>query len=349
MMIVNSLKYSGFSLIKAKTNSSLLKSYPGTYRFMSLVPNSKESKLSCNLLQNHPSYIPKTNAIDKMKTIINHRAFSSKNHLLSYYRDPKNSIVGDGIISRLWSRIPDSIKLISLIGGFAYLVIFVAVPILVMILPPIIIGGWLFFRINKYFREKEMKRRWENIEKSTLIYYPKNLSQSQLFVPPPDQINNELANFEINRIIDAFWSNEQNINNYFKIEDIDDLALGTLEAIQYSYNNSSVLFADDFKMMVIQQRPLYDRKIEKELANVTLTLKCLNKPMYEDTDPSANISKSLVEIEIVPTKLFAKPFVLNTPSVSTKNRGDDDDTFDGNDDDSDFDGIIDVKGKTKIL
>lgn len=187
-----------------------------------------------------------------------------------------------------------------------------------------------------------MKKIWKSIEDSTLVYYPK-ISEHTLFVPSPEQINNSLANFEMNRILDAFWNNEKGVNDYFKVTDIDNLALGTLEAVEYSYNSTSVVFADDFSMMVTQQRPLYNKANSQEIANVFLALKCLERPQYEDLDPSANITKSLVQIEIVPTKLFAPTFLFNTTSVSTKY---DDKDYDGFDDNG---GYINVKGKTRNI
>jgi hypothetical protein len=314
--------------------------WPLNVRFL-----STRGKQLFHLLNSNPSLVTHTTFTSQISSTLI-RTFATTSRALYYYRDPKNHVVGGGLLSRAWSRIPDGIKLLGLFGVSSYLVIFVAVPILVMVVPPLILGGWLFVRINRYLRNRAMKRRWESIADSTLVYYPHTEARTNLFVPPPEQINGGLANFEINRILDAFWKNEHGIANYFKIEDIDNLALGTLEAVEYSYNSTSVVFADDFSIMVVQERPLYNKAVNKEIANVILTLKSLEKPRYEDVDPSANIGKSLVEIEIIPRALFAKSFVFKTPSVSTKNR-DDDGTYD--DDNTDDDGFINVKGKTTVL
>lgn len=269
------------------------------------------------------------------------RSFSNT-PLVNYYRPPKN-YVNTSVIGKLWSRIPDNIKILGLVGATASLVIFVALPMFVIVVPPIFIGGWLFYKINTFTKTKRLKRTWNEIADSTLIFKPQRID-NPLLLPPPEVVHNQIAQFEMNRIIDAFWSNEQGIADYFRVEDIDNLALGTLEAVEYNYNSTSVLFADEYFMLVTEQRPLYDKSTGKELATVTLTLKCLEKPIYDGIiDPSANIGKSLAMIEIVPNAVMAPTFVLKTPSISAPD--DDDSVYD----DENNDGFINVKGRTKTL
>lgn len=296
--------------------------------------------IKSDILTTNRHLLPKLSFTSQFNdTII--RSFGTSKSILDYYRGPKSTVMGAGTIGRLWSRIPDSVKLIGAVGISACFVIFVAVPVFVVVVPPLIFGSWLFIRLNRYMKEKQMKKRWESIADSTLLYYPPK-SGNEFIVPPPDQINSSLGNFEINRIVDAFWNNEQGINDYFKIDNVDNLGLGTLDAVQYSYNSTSVVFADDFSMMVTQQRSLYNKSTSKEIANVIMSLKCLDRPIYEDVDPSANIGRSLVAIEIIPSQLFSKTFVLKTPSESTDHPDLDEENDDG-------DGFINVKGKTTIL
>lgn len=299
-------------------------------------PYFSNNKYSSIFLQSNPSVIPKTDFNSQLKCNLL-RSFSTSNSILNYYRSPKSSIIGGGFLGRLWSRIPDSVKILGAIGISATFFILVAVPVFVIVVPPIIVGGIGLVSLNRFLSKREMKKRWNAIENSTLIYNPPH-QRSSFSVSSPDQINSNLANFEINRIVDAFWNNEQNIADFFKIKNIDDLALGTLDAVEYSYNSESVVFADDFQMMVIQQRSLYDKSLNKEIANVVLTLKCLDPPVYDDIDPSANITRGLVSIEVIPNGFFSKEFVLKTPSISNE---DHDENF--NDD------FINVKGKTTIL
>lgn len=308
-------------------------------RFLSTLTQLTKPKLKCNILRSNPGLIPQLTYTSQLKSNIL-RTFSTSSQFLDYYRRPKSTIIGGGVLGRLWSRIPDSVKLFTAIGLSAYLFIFVAVPVFVIVVPPLILGGALFVWLGRFLNKRQMRKRWDAITDSTLVYNP-HISKHALLVPSPEQINADLANFEMNRIVDAFWNNEQGISDYFKVKDVDNLALGTLEAVQYSYNSDSVVFADDFQMMVTQQRVLYDKSQSKELAEAILTLKCLDPPKFEDIDPSANITRGLVSIEIIPSQLFAKEFVLKTPSVSTKDHDDDNDGFD--------DGFINVKGKTTIL
>ncbi|ONH77840.1 hypothetical protein BOH78_0176 [Pichia kudriavzevii] len=298
----------------------------------------------CSILKSNPLLVPQLTFTSQLKANLL-RSFSTSAKLLDYYRPPKNNVYS-GLTGRIWSRIPDSVKLISLVSISAYLVIFVAVPILVMVVPPLVVGGWLFYRLNKYFKTKSVNKAFQSIADSTLIYYPKKI-RNPLLLPDPDQVNSELANFEMNRIIDAFWNNEKGIADYFKIPNIDDLALGTLEAVEINYNSTSVVFADDYKMMVTQRRPLYNKSTNEDIADVVIRLKCLENPIAEGLDPIANITKSLVQIEITPNNLFAPQFILKTPSVSTMPHDKDSDGFGDFDDDAD--GFINVKGKTKVL
>lgn len=295
-----------------------------------------------SLLKTNPLLVPQLTFSSQLKVDLL-KCFNSS-QIAHYYRPPK-SFVGSGTIGRIWSRIPDTIKILGFVGATASLVIFVALPMFIIVVPPIIIGTWLLTRVNRYSKNKRLERVWSSIADSTLVYKPQP-NKNPLLVLSPEIVHNHIAQFEMNRILDAFWSNEDGIADYFKVEDMDNLALGTLEAIEYNYNSTSVIFADDYSMLVTQQRPLYDKTTNKEIATVILNMKCLDKPLYEGmVDPSANIGKSIVQIEIVPNSLMAQPFVLKTSSVSTSDINDD-----GNDGDFyDDDGFINVKGKTRNL
>ncbi|KAG0673359.1 hypothetical protein C6P40_002467 [Pichia californica] len=326
------------SLVKFSPSRERLLKNVYSLRYLSTF-NSSSSYLKStksNILSSNSSLIPKLDFNSQLKHQL-FRAFGTSNSLLDYYRSPKGSIIGGGIIGRLWSRIPDSIKILGAVGISVSFFLLVAVPVFVIVVPPLILGGIGLVALNRFIGKREMKKRWNAIADSSLMYIPPH-ARTLRSVPSPEVINSSLADFELNRIVDAFWDNDQGIADFFKLSNIDNLALGSLDAVQYSYNSESVVFADDFQMMVIQQRSLYDKSTGKEIANVILTLKCLDPPVFEDLDPSANITRGLVSIEIIPNGLFSKPFILKTPSVSNK----------GNDDDFD-DGFINVSGKTRIL
>lgn len=333
---MNENAFSGITMIKF--TPQLKTSFRSFRSFRSFT--SLNNVKGTSLLRTNPHLIPQVTLSKQIKNNVL-RCFSNTS-ITNYYRPPKN-YVNSGIIGRLWSRIPDSVKILGLVGATASLVIFVALPMFVIVVPPLAIGGWLFYKINNYTKSKKLVKVWNDIADSSLVFKPQR-ADNPLILPSPDVVYSQIAHFEMNRIIDAFWSNEQGIADYFKVDDIDNLALGTLEAIEYNYNSTSVLFAEEYFMLVTQQRTLYDKSTGKELATVVLTLKCMEKPMYEGIiDPSANIGKSVVMIEIIPKALMAPKFVLKTPSVSTSNVND---NWDDGDDD---DGFIDVKGRTKTL
>lgn len=261
--------------------------------------------------------------------------------------------MGGGVLSRIWSRIPDGIKLLGLVGISAYFVIFIAVPVLFMVLPPVILGGWLFVKMNKFSRTKKMEKRWDLVDNSSLVFKSR-LRRDVIFGVHPDQVNEELVHFEMDRIIDAFWDNEQGIADSFQITDINNLALGTIDAIEYSYKSTNTLYLaenHDNKILIVQSRSLYNKALNKEIANVIMTIKSpIN--FTADDEPLSTLTKGTVAIEIIPLSLFSKTFVLNTTSSSTRQGGDDgegDVESDGDEFYTNADGDIVVKGKTKVL
>lgn len=327
--------------ISRQATKKLFSTQPNGCRYLSTF-NSSFPLLSFKQY-NYTSNLPQQNNIYATRLKYNLlRSFSTSTTTLDFYRRPKNSIIGGGLLGRMWSRVPDGVKLLGAVGIASSFILFVAVPVFIIVVPPIIIGGVFLVWLNRFLSRRQMQKRWSAITNSTLMYNPPH-KRTLLSVPSPEEINSSLAHFEMNRIVDAFWTNEQGIADYFHVKNVDDLALGSLDAVEYSYNSESVVFADDFQLMVIQERSLYDKSKNDEIANVVLTLKCLDPPIYEGIDPSANITRGIVSIEIIPLKSFSKEFVLKTPSVSTNEHEN------GNDDDDDNDGFINVKGKTTIL
>ncbi len=182
-----------------------------------------------------------------------------------------------------------------------------------------------------------MKARWESISDSTLTFFPKH-KPGDKFLPPPEQINNEVANFELRRLSDAFLFNEGNIADYFKIEDTNNIALGTIDGIQYDWNstvkNINGFMTETEELLTIQSRPLYNKSTGDKIATVVLSLQNLDKPVFEGfLEQNFSVNKSRCIIEVTPIGFLSKErFVIKTPSVEF-----------------DDDEIIDVKGKTKDL
>ncbi|VEU19523.1 DEKNAAC100484 [Brettanomyces naardenensis] len=269
----------------------------------------------------------------RLHPIIPCSSFSTTTIALDYGRPPRNHVSGGpSILSDIWWRIPDSVKLFGGIALGAYLFVTVAIPVLIVVVPPLVIGGYLYSKGNSYWRRKKATAQWELLNNSSMIFTPPR-QRSRSLLPTPEQVNGEIANFELNRIVDSFWTNENGIADYFKVASVGDLALGSLEGIQYSYNSDSSLFTDDFTLLVTQQRALYDTSLSRKIALCTLSLKCLESPLFEGgVDPTANIGKSACVIEIEPMRIGGSKFIIDTPSSFN----------DGGDDE-----IIDVKGRTR--
>ncbi|QPG76846.1 hypothetical protein FOA43_004240 [Brettanomyces nanus] len=234
------------------------------------------------------------------------------------------------------SDIPDWVKLFGGITLGAYFFITVAIPALIVVVPPLLIGGYIYTKGSQFWRKRQANTQWDLVNHSSLVFNPQT-RRSLSLLPSPEQINTEIANFQLNRIIDAFWANENGISDYFRVENVDRLALGTLEGVQYNYDSNSSLFSKDYTLLVTQQRSLYDTQSSKKIANCILSLKCLEPPLFEGgVDPTANIGKSSSVIQISAMALGGRKFLIDTPSIYSDG--------DNNDDD---DVIINVKGRTR--
>lgn len=229
---------------------------------------------------------------------------------------------------------PDWIKLAFVVTIGAFLLVKVALPFMFIVLPPLLIFCFIFNRGNKFWRHRRFNYEQGLLDNSSLIFKPPRM-RTRLVVPTPEQVNNEIANFELNRIIDAFWSNEHGIADYFRISSVSNLALGSLEGVHYDYDSNSSVFADDFAMIVSQRRVMYDTSDKRKLATCVINLKCLEPPMFEEgVDPTANIGKCACVIEINPLQFSPKRFIIDTPSSFYNGENNSDDP------------IIDIKGRT---
>lgn len=200
--------------------------------------------------------------------------------------------------------LPDSAKLILSVGSGAYLVVFVALPILTLVLPPLLIGGFAFYKGNKFLRQRESKRRWALIGDSSLLY---TSPPSKFDLPTTQTILDDLNRFSLNVISDKIWSNDQGMQDYFNIDiyKLDKLKLGNLEALQYEYNvsdaRSMALFTDDYRLMMVQLRTLYYDGVKIATVYINVALEETPEATF-DSDPALPfaLGQSVVAIELVP-------------------------------------------------
>lgn len=260
---------------------------------------------------------------------------TSHARLVYYERPPRQKIIrNQNFFQYMWYQIPDWAKLCGGVAIGAYLFVKIAVPLMIVVLPPLIVGGWMYKKVRTYSEAKIRHEDYTILQQSSLVYTPPR--RGSFLVPPPEQINSEIANFEINRIIDAFWSNEGGIADYFKIGPITNIALGSLEASSYDIDDSDstpVLYA-------FQQRSLYNKALNRKVASCIFGLRT-DQMLFPDqmVDPTANIGPSTCFIRIKSYDFGGKEFIIDTPSEFSDN----DEPGYNNDD------IIDVKGKTRDL
>ncbi|GME66812.1 unnamed protein product [[Candida] boidinii] len=292
----------------------------------------KRSNSSLNSLYN----------LKKQQILQQCRYLSGTSLLKSYYKPPKGRIVMPSLLGSLLDKIPDPIKLLIGITAVASLFVFVALPIFIMVVPPLVVGSWLSYRVYKYKYNKQMKERWTNVLESTLVFKPTAFKNNESLLPPIEEADRELAKFTLNRLVDSFLMNEDGIADYFNINDANVLALGQIEGISYDWNVVSKihnnLHYQAEELLTVQSRALYNKSQSEKIATLITSLRSDQNEKFQDVIENAfGVSENYVSLEIVPaTKTFlgSKKFIINTPSPL------------GNDNE---DEIIDVKGFTRDL
>ncbi|KAH3668425.1 hypothetical protein OGAPHI_002179 [Ogataea philodendri] len=247
---------------------------------------------------------------------------------------PSRRIVRPSLANEIWTKSPNPLKVALGLTAIGSLVLFVALPLFVVVVPPLFIGTFFAYRLARWRNRKQMEEKWSLLHNSRLVFRPRT-TVDPLLMPPIDQINSDLANFELRRISNAFLLNENDIANYFGIEDVNDIALGALEGIQYEGRvatkniHGSLRQVDE--LITVQSRPLYDKRSREKIAQVIVSLKNLDPPVYESyIDQPSGAVKSRCVIEIVPLGITAsKRFIIDTPSIEED--------------------VIDVEGRTRIL
>ncbi|ODV84569.1 hypothetical protein CANARDRAFT_23973 [[Candida] arabinofermentans NRRL YB-2248] len=259
----------------------------------------------------------------------------NKSSLLNIYHKPPRSRVStsSSILTDILSKIPDSLKIIIGLSVISSIILFVALPLIVVVFPPLLIGSFITYKLYQRRHKSQMNFRWKELKTSKLYFKPHNTTS---LIPPPEQINNELATFELERLLDAFFSNEFGISDYFQIKDYNQLALGSIDAMEYDWNTS---LTTSNELLTVQSRALYDKLSGDKLATVVLSLKSSDQiPIFQDLieqDLGMINNKSTCIIEIIPIGFTSKKkFIIKTPSNVTNDDGD---------------SFIEIKGKTRTL
>ena len=232
------------SVLRPRVRSSMLLSARSTYSCQGATQNSFNA---INLTQLHNSVSKNAGScISKQSQLKFSRGLhTSDSRHVFYEKPPRQKIIrNQNFLQYMWYQIPDWVKLCGGVTIGAYIFVRIAVPLMIVVVPPLLIGGWMYKKLRNYSETKARHEDYTILQHSSLIYTPPK--RGSFLIPPPEQINSEIANFEINRIIDAFWSNEGGIADYFKIGKITNIALGSLEAASYDIDDSDsipVLYA----------------------------------------------------------------------------------------------------------
>ncbi|KAH3675554.1 hypothetical protein WICMUC_002643 [Wickerhamomyces mucosus] len=145
------------------------------------------------------------------------------------------------------NMIPDSFKAFAVVAGVTSLVFFVALPMLIIIMPPLIIGGFVVGRWYSSKRSRDMKLRWNALSKTNLVY------NGWEFDKP------KLESFVTNRIVHAFEIDENNIIEQLNLDRSPQsyhtfqsrLKLTELESIDLDYRYSSDINIPKEKITVL--------------------------------------------------------------------------------------------------
>lgn len=222
-------------------------------------------------------------------------------------------------MGQMMNKVPDSVKLIGGLVFGAWALVTIALPALFIFLPPLLIGGFIFGRGSRILGYRKQEARWDMVNGSTLKYVP-TYKQTAQKLPSPSQVNSQIAKFEYDRLVDAFWNNEQGIADYFGVKNVNDLVLSKLESVDYNFESQAVLFSEEPTIMVSQTRSLWDQKTSTKLADLTILLKT-DTPFQ--TIGGVDLASQVGGGTAVLIVKAGKQFVIDTPPEYLNGGGDD--------------------------
>jgi len=239
------------------------------------------------------------------------RQFSTTS-MTNFTRPPRFNARPPSTISLIWHLIPDGFKIFLALMGTASFIMFIAAPLIIIILPPLFIGGYFASKFWIRRRNNDMKKRWDNMLKTHLTYEGSELDQIRL------------KDFTLERLVDAFETNEQGITDFFDSKSDSQhhsfssrFKLTGIETIDQDFRISKMGIQESISVMsfgLIDK----DSRIGR-IATVVLTLRPRNITSLLEV---GNLEQDAV-IEIKPVfNAFGKSFFLNTKSGFSKNSSD---------------------------
>lgn len=238
------------------------------------------------------------------------RSIHSTNFKPTHHRGPKFNRGIPSTFGFFSYFVPDALRAIFLIMGVSAFFIFFMGPLLIITIPPLVIGGFLLTRWSSYKRNTDMKNRLKYLSRTSLVYRGSDLDEFKL------------GNFALDRIIQAIRLNEDNISSKLSLIKSNESILRThhsldsrleltgFESIDQT-SSSSINIATPQQLTVVSFGLLDADKDFKRIGTVVITLR--PRAITSLLDIESNISYDSV-IEVHPLTLLPSPIIFTTPS-----------------------------------
>ncbi|CCH45202.1 hypothetical protein BN7_4783 [Wickerhamomyces ciferrii] len=233
---------------------------------------------------------------------INKRSFSTS-PLTNFTRPPRFQSRPPTTFSLIWHLIPDGLKMILAIMGTASFILFIAAPLIVIVLPPLAVGGYFAMKYWLKKRRGDMDSKWRNLLNTHLTYEGADFDQIQL------------KNFTLERLIDAFETNENGITEFFNDSKEQHhsfhsrFELTGIETIDQDFRISKMGIQETISVLSFGLKDKDSRM--GRIATVILTLR--PKQIRNLLDQGPLQQDAIIEIKPL-FNAFGKSFILNTNS-----------------------------------
>lgn len=225
-----------------------------------------------------------------------------------FNRGPPSSPLGV-----FWYLVPDGLKVFLAITGFASMFFLFALPLLIIVVPPLFIGGFVMSRLYLRQRNRKFTEQRHELMNTSLVY-------------KGDPLNPEsLRSFVKHRIVEALEVNEKNIIQSLHLGEengqhhtlLSRFTLTDIESIDQNFNFSNLnpqlpLHAALNDSITTISLGLLDRDSKSSIdrvGTVVVSLKQKNVRSLLDLDEGMD---SVIEIK--PLLSFSNSVILNTPS-----------------------------------
>lgn len=231
------------------------------------------------------------------------KQFSSTTRALRF---PQRGFEPPSRFGSFTSLIPESVRVLLTFMGIGSLIVFVAAPLMFIVLPPTIVGGVLFMR-------RKARKRQAFIADRDLL-----LRNSTLFCPHSitDLNSRNLQRFLLDRISIAFEDNENNVQGKFGMENPPvQLSLDSVEAVDQILTGG--LDPASRRLITVLVRGLLEGngRIGTAIISV-LNQKGAEHPMVIELQPSGILAEKIV----LNSALFQQGEIVDIKSFKTTNR-----------------------------